>query len=117
MSVRIPMYRHQKPSGQALVEIRGRRVYLGKHNSPESREKYCRLIAEYVSGDGEVTPAEPKVELTVNEVILCYFKYAQSYYLKHEKPTAEVAALRAIFKRLRSLYGRTPVSEFGPKAF
>ena len=117
MSVRIPKYRHHKPSGQALVQIRGRRTYLGKYGSEESKEKYRRLIAEYVSGDGEVAAVEPKAELTVNEVILLYFRYAETYYMKNGKPTDEVAALRAILRRLRSLYGRTPTSEFGPKAF
>ena len=87
MNVRIPKYRHHKPSGQALVQIRGRRVYLGKHNSVESREKYRRLIAEYVSGNGEVPPAEPKAELTVNEVILRYFRHAETYYVKNGKLT------------------------------
>jgi len=53
MSVRIPKYRHHKPTGQALVEIRGHRTYLGKHNSPESREKYRRLIAEYLGSAGK----------------------------------------------------------------
>ena len=112
MSVRIPKYRHHKPSGQALVQIRGHRTYLGKYGSEESKEKYRRLIAEFVSGNGEITPDNPKSQLTVNEMILQYFRYAQTYYVKNGKQTDEVAALRAIFKRLRSLYGRTPVSEF-----
>lgn len=117
MSVRIPKYRHHKPTGQALVEIRGRRIYLGRHGTEESREKYRRIIAQFVTGEGEISAVEPKAELTVNEVILRYFRFAETYYVKHEKPTDEVAALRAILKRLRSLYGHTPVSGFGPKAF
>lgn len=36
MSVRVPKYRHHKPSGQALVSIRGKRIYLGKHGSGAS---------------------------------------------------------------------------------
>ena len=43
MSVRIPKYRHHKPSGQALVQIRGRRTFLGKYGSEESKERYHRL--------------------------------------------------------------------------
>nr|MBA3482772.1 hypothetical protein [Pirellulales bacterium] len=49
MTVRIPKYRFHKGSGQALVEIDGRRIYLGKHNSAESREQYRRLIAALMS--------------------------------------------------------------------
>ena len=32
MTVRVPKYRLHKGSGQPLVEIDGRRIYLGKHN-------------------------------------------------------------------------------------
>ena len=40
MTIRIPKYRLHKTSGQALVQIRGKRIYLGKHGTPESRERY-----------------------------------------------------------------------------
>ena len=42
----VPSYRLHKPSGQARTIIHGRHIYLGKFNSPESREKYARLLAE-----------------------------------------------------------------------
>ena len=42
----VPSYRLHKPSGQARTIIHGRHIYLGKYNSPESREKYARLLAE-----------------------------------------------------------------------
>ncbi len=50
MTVRIPKYRRHKPTGQALVEIRGRRIYLGKYGASQSREKYHRLVAEFAFG-------------------------------------------------------------------
>ena len=34
-SVRVPKYRHHKPTGQALVEIKSRRIYLGPYDRPE----------------------------------------------------------------------------------
>ena len=34
-------------SRQAIVSLRGKMIYLGKHKSAESREKYNPLIAEY----------------------------------------------------------------------
>ena len=52
MSVRVPKYRHHKGSGQALVQINRERTYLGVYDSPESHEKYRRLIAEWLSGNG-----------------------------------------------------------------
>ena len=42
MSVRVPKYRLHKGTGQALVQIDGRRIYLGKHGTERSRQKYRR---------------------------------------------------------------------------
>ena len=117
MSVRIPKYRHHKPSGQALVAIRGKRIYLGKFGTDESKEKYRRLIAEFVANDGVVTPTNNASTLTVNELILRYFRFAKTYYRKNGKPTDEIAALRAVLRRLKRLFGHTLAHEFGPKAY
>ena len=46
-SRRLPSYRHHKPSGQAVVTVNGRDVYLGKYRSKESRAQYDRLIADF----------------------------------------------------------------------
>lgn len=45
-SRRIPKYRHFKPKNLGVVRVDGRDIYLGKYDSPESWEKYHRLIAE-----------------------------------------------------------------------
>ena len=46
---RTPSYRHHRPSGQAVVTLGGRDVYLGKFASPESRAEYDRLVAEWLA--------------------------------------------------------------------
>ena len=51
----IPNYRLHKATGQAFVELGGRRFYLGKHGSKASREEYERRIAEYL-GNGRKLP-------------------------------------------------------------
>jgi hypothetical protein len=48
MAARIPNYRLHKSSGQALVQLNGQRIYLGKYQTDESREKYRRLLAEWL---------------------------------------------------------------------
>ncbi len=48
MRKKIPSYRLHKASGQAVVWINGRDLYLGKHGSRESREAYDRLIAQWL---------------------------------------------------------------------
>ena len=85
MSVRIPKYRLHKPTNQALVEIRGRRIYLGKFGTEQSKEKYRRIIAEYISTDGNVEVRDKATEVNVNDLILRYFRYAKSYYVKNGK--------------------------------
>ena len=52
-SRRIPSYRLHKPSGQARVIIDRRHIYLGKYGSPESWEKYRRIIAERLNGEAQ----------------------------------------------------------------
>ena len=125
MTVRIPKYRHHKGSGQALVQIRGERIYLGRHGTAESREKYRRLITEYLARDQESsTPTNVATfsggaspDLSVNELILAYYRFARGYYVKDGKPTDETAGIRAVLKRLRPMYGRTRACDFGPRDF
>jgi hypothetical protein len=49
MPVRTPSYRLHKPSGQAVVTFSGKDHYLGRFGSPESREAYDRLVAEWLA--------------------------------------------------------------------
>lgn len=55
--------------------------------------------------------------LTVNQVLLAFWKHAERYHVKDGNPTKELAHFRIALKWLRRLYGRTRASEFGPLAF
>lgn len=46
---RIPSYRLHKPTGQAVVTLDGRDVYLGRHGTPKSREAFDRLTAQWLA--------------------------------------------------------------------
>lgn len=73
MSVRVPKYRLHKGSGQALVQIDGRRIYLGKHGTEQSRQKYRRIIAEWLRNGRQILPREhAATNLSVNELVLAY---------------------------------------------
>ena len=48
-SPHIPKYRHHKARDLAAVRINGHDVYLGKYGSPESRELYDRVVAEWLA--------------------------------------------------------------------
>ena len=118
-SVNLPKYRLHKGSGQAFVQVKGDRHYLGKYGSDESRERYQRFIAELVSSrvaDRRLNPSEPLGGLTVVELAIAYWDFAQDYYVKDGKPTDHLYTVRVALRVLRELYGRSPASEFGPLA-
>jgi integrase len=116
MSIRVPKYRHHKASGLALVEIRGRHYYLGKYDSPESHEQYRRLITQHFSDNPVLAEPSTKTSISVDALILNYFRFAKTYYVKNGELTPEITSLRIVLRRLRKQYGRTDADEFGPKA-
>ena len=44
----LPGYLHHKRSGQAIVVLQGKTIYLGKYKSQASRDEYDRVIADYM---------------------------------------------------------------------
>jgi hypothetical protein len=81
MPVREPSYRHHKARNLAVVTLDGKDHYLGKYNSPESREKYHRLISEWHANQGRPAAANgsPVPIQTVNDLILAYWEFAKAY--------------------------------------
>ncbi len=112
---RIPKYRHHKPTDQAVVTLNGRDLYLGAHGSEISKVEYDRIVAEWLA-NGRRLPAEAEDGLTVNDLILAYADYAESYYVKNGKPTPELHHLKVACRVARKLYGHKTVAEFGPLA-
>ena len=113
-STHIPKYRRHS-SGQARVTLNGKDHLLGPYNSAESTEAYRRLIAEWATAQGQFAPKKEKQPLLVNELILVYWKFAKGYYGFDGKHGDEYCLCDAL-KVVRSLYGRTPACDFGPKA-
>jgi integrase len=116
-----PKYRHFKPKNLAVVRIDGHDHYLGRYDSPESHEKYHRLLAEHAVKGGVTLNAENEPEtgsdtLSVNELILAYFRHAEGYYVKNGEPTTEIGVIRQALKPIRKLYGLSLAKDFGPLA-
>lgn len=119
MARQIPKYRHHKGSGQALVQIDGRRIYLGKFDSPESREAYDRVISEWLAAahsPDKSDGAKFGVSLSISELLLLYLRFAAGYYVKDCEPTKELGSMKEALKPLRQLYGKTPARSFGPRS-
>ena len=115
-TLRTPSYRHHKPSGQAVVTLDGRDIYLGRYGTPQSRAEFDRLLAEWLS-NGRRLPAPASAhgtDLSVNELSLAYLAFADGYYTKRGKPTSEPGSIRQTIRPLRQLYGHTLAREFGP---
>ena len=107
---RKPSYLLHKPTNQARVRIGGRDHYLGKYGSPESRERYDDLIAEWFA-KGDVS----NYRLTVDDMAILFVEHAESYYRKNGEPTSEVYSIRLALRPLLAMFGPTRVRDFGPR--
>jgi integrase len=117
---RVPSYRLHKQSGQAVVTLPdglgGRRdVLLGKYDTPESRAEYLRVLAEWeANGRRLPQPLTGPAGLTLNELLLAYWRFVEQYY-RHPwgEPTSEADNIRLALRPLRQLYGHTLAADFG----
>jgi hypothetical protein len=117
----LPKYRHYKPKNLAVVRIDGRDHYLGRYDSPESWEMYHRLLAEQVVKGTVTSPVKQDGptgadDLTLNELLLAYWRHAETYYVKDSEPTSEVDSIRQALGPVRELYDHTLARNFGPLA-
>jgi integrase len=116
-----PSYRRHS-SGQACVTVRdltGRRreILLGKWNSPESKAEYARVISELAAHQGRLAAHQQSAsafgDLTVNEMIVAFWKYAEEHYRHPDgRPTGELSNLRDALRPLRRHYGLTFARQF-----
>jgi integrase len=115
---RTPSYRLHKPSGQAVVTLDGHDIYLGKHDTPESRAEYDRRIAEWLANARRLpVRADEPAGLTVNQLLVAFLRHANEHYRRADgTPTGEVRDYKLSFRPLKHLYGNTPVNDFGPLA-
>jgi integrase len=108
---RFPVYpRKSHPNGQqARIKLDGRQLYLGRHGSPESLNRYELLRMEWLKGKS-VDPAT----LTLDELAIKFLEHARGYYLKNGVETDEVACIRAALRYVVRMFGPSLAREFGP---
>ena len=103
----------RKTGDLAFVELNGRRIYLGKFGTQESRDRYHQVLAEWAAS-GRHLPAA-KNEITVLELIARFWEHAQAYY---RNGMGELTGSSEAYKyacRYLKLFGDTPAAEFGPR--
>ncbi|MBL4697355.1 MAG: hypothetical protein JKX70_00830, partial [Phycisphaerales bacterium] len=120
-----PTYRKRKGYTQALVTLRdaqtGQRkdFWLGEYNTPQSRERYHRIIASWEANlrcwpepdwSANDDPFLQSNTPTITVLIRDYWRWAERYYQPNESGT-----LRVVLRLLREHYGSLPADQFGPK--
>jgi hypothetical protein len=111
---RIPSYRRHKPTGQVVVTLNGRDIYLGKWNNKASRAEYDRLIGEWLAANRSLPSAA--FVATVAELAAAYLSFAKRYSRKDGHPTAHLHAIRQALRALKEGYALHPANDFGPLA-
>lgn len=132
----LPPYRFHKSTGHARVVIDGVTHWLGRHGTPESRERYDRLVGEWMArgrkSRGDETAVakyeraleqarvaadvagELAAERTIAEVMEAYWGHAQATHQRDGQPTDELTHVRLALRPVRQLYAMLPAREFGP---
>lgn len=118
-----PSYRCRSGYTQAIVTLtdaltkKRRDYWLGEHGTPESREQYHRLVAEWEANERRLPrPPDPQPpddqsdEMTLVVLLRDFHRHAKKHYDAGEYRSF-VTAMRLMTK----LFGLTPASEFGPK--
>ena len=115
-----PSYRQRKGYDQAVVtltdSVTGYRkdYWLGLYGSPESRELYHRVLAQWESSGRRLPvtlddkPADI-AQVSVAEVLAAYWTWAVTHY-----GSSELGCLRVVIRLLRQMFGSTPAGDFGP---
>src|SRR5690242_4975013 len=97
-----PAYRLHKPTGRAVVRLGAKDVYLGRYNTPESRQAYDRVIAEWLARGRQ--PAVP-ARATVRQVLDAFKRHARDYYKKRGRITSRGRIAIAISDSLSARFG------------
>ncbi len=117
---RPPSYRQRRGYDQAIVTLTDsvtdyrKDYWLGSYGSPESRELYHRVLAQWEAG-GRRLPVNIDdrptdiAQVSVAEVLAAHWKWASRHF-----GTSELGCMRVVIRLLRQMFGSTPAADFGP---
>ncbi|MBL1217610.1 MAG: site-specific integrase [Planctomycetes bacterium] len=111
---RVPAYTLHKRTGQARVRIDGKDIYVGPYGSPQSRERYDRLIQEWLS-NGRQLPRDRTDPVTIQRLVDRFKQWASGRYRHADgSKSGELEIYDRVLGILTDLYGSVPVARFGP---
>ncbi len=117
MSRTIHVPKLRKHSKGSVVVLDGKYVYCGPYGSAEAQQKYDRLIAEWLANGRRLPSSERgEADLTIDDLLLTYWMFVKTYYVKDGQPTSEQDAIRQALRFTRKLYGPTSAAAFTPLA-
>jgi integrase len=116
---RFPKLTLHKASGQGVVRLDGRDVYCGPFGTVDCQTRYMKAIADWVdrgqrSATTETDPAAPS-DITVNELLLGFLRWAAGHYVKDGRPTGEITNIKYAIRHAREMFGKTLAKDFGPR--
>jgi integrase len=114
--MRVPSYRHHKGTGQAVVVIRRKSFYLGRYGTPESRQKYERIIGQYLAAGRDVPlKSAPRAALSIRQLSAAYLDYCGTYYRRADgKPTSEYGSIKSLLSKVNAVVGDLTASQLSP---
>lgn len=114
-----PSYLEHKQSGRAravwtdTAGVRQFRMLPGAYDSSESRTAFARLQLELEAAPHHLDNSS---EVSVNEVLLAFLRYAEGHYRRTDGTTNEFDEYKIVARYVREVYGETPAAKFGPLA-
>lgn len=99
-----------------MVMLNGRANYLGRHGTPESKERYDRLVAQWLAA-GRKAPIQPGDGININELCAAFWRHAGQHYRKKDgTSTTRLGIVGDVIRTLRRVYGSVRAAEFGPRS-
>ena len=111
----LPKYQKHRASGQAVVTLGGRDIYLGPCGTAASRREYDRLITEWIAnGRTSKHPGNVFESITIVELIAKYVDHLRATYSNFAHHRSVPSRTKPVLRLLRDVYGRELVTDFGP---
>lgn len=110
-SLVIPTLRHHKASGQGVVTLAGRDIYLGKYGSEQAKTKYADLVAQHIAQRG----VPRGVRLTVAQLCAAYIANRRLQFAGSKHGPKELHLVTRSVGFAATQGGDLLVDTFGPR--